>query len=397
VYSIPQTIIETISNPTEINESLGSHFANISSSENYTQEFKLYKTTKETTQIQFDTPNTQPLNEPFKLTEFENILHPSKNSAPGEDTIPYELYKHLPDTEKQKLVNFFNFLWSNHIFPDQWRNAHVIPIPKPNKPPTNINSYRPISLTITLCKLMEKMVKNRLMHFLNTNNVIVNYQYGFQKAKSTLDPLTHLEYAIRDTIIKADYLIVVFLDIEKAYDMVWAHGLLQELFDLGLRGNLPIFIQNFLSNRTLQVKIANFISTKYKLENGLPQGSIISVVLFLIAINKMFSKCDKTINQIFCDDGAFWSQHHLLDVAERSIQDTLNHLTQWSKETGLKFSVQKSTYCIFTHRKTQNLTLKLYNTDLPRSYQVKYLGMTFDHRLNWTKHIRILKEKCQKD
>ncbi|CAL4065717.1 unnamed protein product, partial [Meganyctiphanes norvegica] len=101
----------------------------------------------------------------------------------------------------------FNFLWSNHIFPDQWRNAHVIPIPKPNKPPTNINSYRPISLTITLCKLMEKMVKNRLMHFLNTNNVIVNYQYGFQKAKSTLDPLTHLEYAIRDTIIKADYLI----------------------------------------------------------------------------------------------------------------------------------------------------------------------------------------------
>ena len=189
------------------------------------------------------------------MLEFENIFHTCKNSASGEDTIPYEFYQRLPGVEKLKLVKFFNFLWENHKFPDQWRNAYAIPIPKPNKPPTSTNSYRPISLTITLCKLMEKMVKNRLMKFLQINNTIVNYQYGFQKIKSTLDPLTHLEYAIRDTILRDDYLVVVFLDIEKAYDMVWAHGLLQDLFDLGLRGNLPIFIQNFLKDRTIQVKM----------------------------------------------------------------------------------------------------------------------------------------------
>ena len=242
---------------------------------------------------------------------------------------------------------------------------------------------------------MEKMVKQRLMNFLETKNLIVNYQFGFQKSRSTLDPLTHLEYAIRDTIIWDKYLIVVFLDIEKAFDMVWTYGLLQELYDLGLRGNLPNFIKNFLSNRTIQVKIEAYISSKFNLENGLPQGSIISVALFLIAINKMFKNCTETDNRLFCDDGCFWSQHTDLDIAETKIQDTLNKLTKWSKETGLKFSTQKSVYCIFTHKNTKNLNLTLYNDRLPRSYKIKYLGMTLDHRLNWKAHIEHLKEKSQ--
>ena len=212
---------------------------------------------------------------------------------------------------------------------------------------------------------MEKMVKQRLMNFLETKNLIVNYQFGFQKSRSTLDPLTHLEYAIRDTIIWDKYLIVVFLDIEKAFDMVWTYGLLQELYDLGLRGNLPNFIKNFLSNRTIQVKIEAYISSKFNLENGLPQGSIISVALFLIAINKMFKNCTETDNRLFCDDGCFWSQHTDLDIAETKIQDTLNKLTKWSKETGLKFSTQKSVYCIFTHKNTKNLNLTLYNDTPP--------------------------------
>ena len=122
-------------------ETLGSYFANISSDNNYTREFKQYKNTREATPIPFNTPNNLSLNEPFKLDEFNNILQPSKNSTPGEDTIPYELYKRLPNTEKQKLMDFFNFLWINHKFPEQWRNAHAMPILKPNKPPSSTNSY----------------------------------------------------------------------------------------------------------------------------------------------------------------------------------------------------------------------------------------------------------------
>ena len=176
--------------------------------------------------------------------------------------------------------------------------------------------------------------------------------------------------------------------------MVWAHGLLKELYNLGLRGNLPIFVQNFLKDRTIQVKINNFLSNKHKLENGLPQGSILSVILFLIAINKMFANCTETTNNLFCDDGAFWCQHSDLNIAAQKIQHTLDKLTEWSKENGLKFSTQKSTYIIFSTRKPTNINLTLYNTPLPKSNQIKYLGMTLDKKLNWKAHISQLKKKC---
>ena len=185
----------------------------------------------------------------------------------------------------------------------------------------------------------------------------------------------------------------MFLDIEKAFDMVWAHGLLKELYNLGLRGNLPIFIQNFLKNRTIQVKINNYLSNKHNLENGFPQGSILSVILFLIAINKMFANCTETTNNLFCDDGGFWCQHSDINVAALNIQNTLDKLTEWSKENGLKFSTQKSTYIIFSTRKPTNINLTLYNTSLPKSNQIKYLGMTLDSKLNWKAHISQLKTK----
>ena len=240
---------------------------------------------------------------------------------------------------------------------------------------------------------MEKIIANRLMAFLIEQNIIVDYQFGFQKNKSTLDPLVQLDYAIRNTIIEDEYLVVVFLDLEKAYDMVWAFGLLQDLVDIGLKGNLPIFVSNFLQNRTIQVKINDYISNKFKLDNGLPQGSILSVFLFLTVINNLFQNCNETVNKLFCDDGMFWCKNLDLSAAEQKIQNTLDKLTNWPNHKGLKFSTQKSCYVIFTHKNTRDLNLKLLNQNLPRSYQVKYLGIIFDHRLTWKPHIL---KKCFK-
>ena len=395
----PQKVVLKINDsyipePEEVSSTLGNFFSSISSNNNYSAEFQNFKNMQESQPIFFEEANNLIYNRPFTIEEFKAVLEPSKNSSPGEDGIPYEIYKHLPLKDQIKLVQFFNYIWKNNDFPEQWRNAHVIPLLKPFKPSHDPNSYRPISLTISLCKLMEKMIAKRLMSYLIENNTIVDHQFGFQKSKSTLDPLIQLEYAIRDTIMLDEFLVVVFLDLEKAYDMVWAYGLLQELVEIGLKGNLPIFVYNFLNNRTIQVKINNFISEKFKLENGLPQGSILSVFLFLIAINKLFKNCDKTVNKLFCDDGMFWCQNKDLAHAEQQIQDTLNHLTNWSLTNGLKFSIQKSCYCIFTHKNTRDLNLTLSNQILPRNTQVRYLGVIFDQRLSWKPHINHLREKC---
>ena len=380
--------------PQEVVSILGTHFSSISSNENYSDDFKEFKTTQENNPIFFEEANHIEYNRPFTIFEYKTALNSTKNSTPGEDGIPYELYKHFPPKEQIKILEFINHIWIIHDFPEQWKNAHIIPILKPKKPSHDPNSYRPISLTISLCKLMEKMIAKRLMSYLIENNTIVEYQYGFQKNKSTLDPLIQLEHAIRESFLHFEYMVVVILDIEKAYDMVWAYGLLQELINIGLKGNLPIFIHNFLNNRTIQVKINDFISNKFKIENGLPQGSIISVYVFLIAINKLFKNCNLTNNKLFCDDGMFWCKEHDLAVAERKIQDTLNHLTTWSNQNGLKFSPQKSSYCIFSWRKKRDLNLKLLNQNLTRSYQIKYLGVILDERLTWKLHImNVLKRK----
>ena len=377
-------------------KALGSHFQKVSSELNYSDEFKAYKTAQESIPLFFEEANHLPYNKPITIYEFQVALAPSKKSCPGEGNIPYEIYKHLPLSEQTKLVDFFNHIWLNHDYPEQWRNAHVIPLLKPTKPPHDPNSYRPISLTIALGKLMEKIISNRLMSFLIEHKTIVDHQFGFQKNKSTIDPLVQLDYAIRNTIIEDEYLVVVFLDLEKAYDMVWSFGLLQDLINIGLKGNLPIFVSNFLNNRSIQVKINNFLSSKFKLDNGLPQGSIMSVFLFLIVINNIFQNCDQTINKLFCDDGMFWCKSVDLLEAEQKIQNTLDKLSVWSNHKGLKFSIQKSCYVIFTHKNTRDLNLKLLNQNVPRVFKFKYLGVIFDHRLTWKPHILNIKEKCFK-
>ena len=349
-----------VPNPQDVSMVLGGHFKGISSDENYSDEFKAHKLIQESIPIFFEEANYLDCNKPFTIQEFKAVLDPQDNTQPGDDNIPYELYKQLPTTEQIKILDFINHIWLNHDFPEQWRNAHVVPLLKPTKPPHDPNSFRPISLTIALCKLVEKMVANRLMSFLIKHNIIVDYQFGFQKNKSTLDPLALLDYAIRNTIIEDEYLVVVFLDLEKAYDMVWAYGLLQDLVNIGLKGNLPIFVSNFLNNRTIQVKINDFISNKFKLDNGLPQGSILSVFLFLIVINNIFQNCDQTVNKLFCDDGMFWCKSLDLSEAEQKIQNTLDKLSNWSNLKGLKFSAQKSCYVIFTHKLKQETCISRF-------------------------------------
>ena len=265
---------------------------------------------------------------PIQIEEFHQAVCNSNESSPGEDTLPYEIFKQLPNSEKQKIVNYFNYLFLNNLFPDQWKITHIVPINKPNHPPHLPTSYRPISLTNTLCKILERILSNRLMQHLVNNNFIVPNQYGFQKNKSTLDPLVHFEYTLRMARIRGEYVVAVFLDIEKAYDMVWAYGLLRKLHNIGMRGHLPFFIKNFLSNRTLQVKLDTFLSQKYDLENVLLQGSIISVYLFLIAINKMFQNCFLTTNNLFCDDGLTWSKSAFLQTATNQVQNSINKIEE---------------------------------------------------------------------
>ena len=270
------------SNPTELVRIFGQFYAGVCSTENYSREFIVYKNRIEQHVISFPPDNNQYYNSLFTIKELEFAIKVTKSSSPGTDGIHYEMLSKLSYLQKINLLNFYNHLWTNNLFPDQWREAVVIPFLKPGKPSNNVSSYRPIALTSCLCKTMERMVLPRLTLVLECNNYIKKFQSGFRRLHSTIDSLVRLESAIQETFRNFEYMIAVFLDIEKAYDMLWKYAISKALAKLKLVGNLPKFIVNFLYNRSIRVRIGDILSEAFLLENGIPQGSVLSCLLFLM-------------------------------------------------------------------------------------------------------------------
>ena len=138
-------------------------------------------------------------------------------------------------------------MWETGKFPESWELATIIPIPKPGKDHAEPNSYRPIALTSCLCKTLERMINVRLVWYLESNNLISPVQSGFRSERRTNDNLVRLETFIRDAFVAKQHVVAVFFDLEKAYDTTWRHGIMRDLHDLGIRGRLATFIENFLA------------------------------------------------------------------------------------------------------------------------------------------------------
>ena len=209
-----------------------------SSSNNYRAKFQKYKEKAEKEHLDFDTDNSENYNVPFTITELCDALKKSHDTATGPDEIHYQLLKHLPGDSLMVLLDIFNDIWASGEIPECWKEATVIPIPKPGKDSKNPSNYRPISLTSCLCKTMERMINTRLVWFLEKNNILTQYQSGFRKSRTTTDQLIRLESFIRDSFLKGNHVVSVFFYLEKAYDTVWKYGVTRDLYKIGLRGRI---------------------------------------------------------------------------------------------------------------------------------------------------------------
>jgi len=249
----------------DIANTLAESFENNSSIENCLPEFQLIRTQQERKKLNFCSDNKEVYNQSFKMEELIHSLKCSHDTAVGPDKIHYQFLKHLPQSILSFLLDNFNFVWSSGQIPPSWKEATVIPIPKPGKDHTDPNNYRPIALTSCLCKTMERMVNNRLVWTLESKKQISDYQCGFRRGKCTLDQLIRLETYIRDGFIRKEHVVAVFFDLEKAYDTTWRYGILKDLHHMGFRGRLPIFISNFLASRYFKVQVGKIFTNK-KLE-----------------------------------------------------------------------------------------------------------------------------------
>ncbi|PJE77995.1 hypothetical protein CI610_03074 [invertebrate metagenome] len=243
---------------------------------------------------------------------------------------------------------------------------------------------------------METMVNNRLVYSLESSGIINEEQSGFRKGRSTLDPLLRLTSDIKKGLNLKRSTLAVFLDLEKAYDLIWHDGLLVSLKNHGITGNIFKFVSSFLKNRKIQVRIHDTLSDQYELENGVAQGSVISPTLFNIYINTLSQTLhNKTKLAQFADDGCIWSTGKNIRYLTKHIQTTLTAINEWANKWGFKPSKQKTIAMYFS--KSKKLPeLYLGQTKLKFEKQVRYLGMIIDHKLTWSKHIQYVKETCQK-
>ena len=392
-----------ITDKEDISNLIGKTYEDIHSSSNYSEEFKPIKRREEATPIDFNTEsNSSPkYNRKFKLRDLKRSIKRAKDTAAGPDQVHYQILKHLPQETLVVLLDLINKYWESHTFPPHWRIALVLPIPKPGKDHFYPTNYRPIALTSCICKTMERMVNERLIYFLEKNNIISKFQCGFRSDKNTTDQLVRLDTYIRDALINQEHAVAVFFDLHKAYDTTWKHGILKDLYGMGLRGNLPIFIQNFLSGRSFEVLYGALISDSYTQDEGVPQGAILSTTLFNVKLNAIVKEVFPGIKcSLYVDDFVIVFRAKKAHVLKRRLQLCINKVKEWTTANGFTISEDpdKTVAMHFCRKKCcDDPELFLGDNGPPISYtkEKKFLGLIWDPKLNFKAHIRYLRKKCQ--
>ena len=384
-----------IDDPGEIAEVIARTIEDVSSETSCSPEFLRYRQRAERKKIKFSSSRNEPYNVPITRAELDAALSGLKNdSSPGPDEIHNRMLKNLPEEAKEMLLQFLNKIFLEGEFPEEWRLAHVIPLLKDGKDPLDPESYRPISLTSCLCKLLEKILDVRLMWFLEQQQVIDLAQCGGLRGKGTVDCLVALENEIHEAFLKNRLLVALFLDLEKAYQTAWQYLVMRELYDAGLRGNLGKFISEFMRDRKFQVRVGNRVSLVHNLDLGVPQGSVLSVKLFLIAVNTVIKFIPNTISRaIYVDDFRLSIAVQELESAKRVFDGVCKDLVVWMKVTGFRISLTKTKIVVF-HRRPEGEKAKFPVLDFAFEIglngaifevvrDIRVLGVIFDQRLTW--------------
>ncbi|GFS52565.1 probable RNA-directed DNA polymerase from transposon BS [Trichonephila clavipes] len=337
----------------------------------------------------------------FSISELrEAVGHIRCAKSPGPDNFPPEFLKHLGCNALSVLLTLYNHSWKYGV-PAIWKKAIVVPIPKKNKPLDDLNSYRPISLTSILSKVMERMITSRLDWYLETNNPLTSSQAGFRKCQSTNQQVVFLGQSIKDALDQRHSALALFVDFEAAFDKVWRLKCIQKLQTLGVCNKKLMWIRNFISQRFSAVRFGNAISSFKQSETGLPQGTVISPILFSIFINDLpdlLASDGLTNTALFADDLAIWCSTPKRDQSKLNtiLNLTLERLHLWCIENNM--TVNLKTTCQFFTLNRQPFSPQLVYNGMPvqQSDVSIYLGCALDNKLKWTKHAELVVSKARK-
>lgn len=327
----------------------------------------------------------------FTENELVQAIRRLRMTSPGHDRIHNGFFRALTEDQYGSLLMLFNQSFQLGIVPDAWKKGIVLPILKPGKDPSLAASYRPITLLSCLGKLMERLVAARLEYTVEKESLLSPGQCGFRKGLCTLDVLVRLESRIRQAQSTASVCLVVYVDLKSAFDKVWIDGLLYKLARAGICGALARWLNAYLSERIASVRVNGIISDPLRLQAGVPQGAVLSPMLFNLMLMDV-PQMEGVDVLLYADDVSICCGGHTMGEARVLMQRYLDRFHSYCTTWGMVVNELKTVFQYFTRKRVHLPILRFNNRVLHYERQHRLLGLIFDSpRLIWGPHISYLR------
>ena len=383
----------TLNNCTDL-DSLNTFFTTVNVLANSTKAKTLYSLSLQSN------PAIKPfLFSPVSLSEVRKHVLSIKSDATGFDNISRRMILLTLNSILPVLCHIYNFSLSCDEFPDVWRHAVVIPIPKvPN--PASFSNYRPISILPFLSKVLERIVHEQIYLFLHNNNILSPFQSGFRPGHSTVTALNKVCDDIRYGFEHQQVTLLVLLDFSNAFNTVDFDVLLAILRSINFSSKATEWFSSYLHGRRQSIKLDGKASSICCINAGVPQGSVLSPLLFSIFINTLTQHISSSYH-LYADDLQIYTTAAIRDIpnAINKINSDLQIISSWSKSFGLSINPNKSQVCIFGSSKqlaklrTPLPSIFYDNVCLEVSESVKNLGIRMDGTFCWSPHVSELSRK----
>ena len=328
--------------------------------------------------------------------EVSKIIQKFKNKTSTINNIPISVIKKISPFISSLLAELFNESIQVGVFPSKLKLGRVIPLHK-NGSTTSLKNYRPITTLSVFSKIFEKLVHVRMTSFINRFNIIKSNQFGFQKNKCTSDAILEFLENVYESFDENNYYLAIYLDFSKAFDTISHDILLNKLDFLGFRGPINAWIRSFLTDRHQYVEVGGSVSCSLPITLGVPQGSTLGPLFFILYINDMENILTDMGIIHFADDSTLHVKLPKGANISNMINAELSAIDSWLKVNKLFLNIDKTKYMIFSLKdRPPDMNILISNTQIGRTDVHKFLGVHIDEKINFGHHISTICSKISR-